>query len=353
MKLLVVGAGPTGLVAALELRRLGINADLIEKRKDASGFSRAVGILPKSMELLKPSGATDLITKEAVTIKAARFLWKERHLATVPLEPEAGDERSILGLAQDRTETALANRLEAFGGGVSYNSELTGLEISEDGVSVSVNGKPAGSYDYVIAADGIGSQIRKLLKLDFPGLTVPEQWSIADVSLDQWDYPATFNLCMKPDGKVLVMVPLEPRRIRFVSNTADALAEVPFPLQIAEIHRQGNFHIQVRRMEHFNHGRVLFAGDAAHAHSPVGGRGMNLGIADAADLAARMAAGNPQTYGPDRERAAQYAIDISERGRKFMTNKSNLVRLLARAGIVSMAKIGPLRRYFVSNFLLE
>ena len=353
MKVLVVGAGPTGLVAALELCRHGIKAKLIEKRDNASGFSRAVGILPKSMELLKPSGAADLIAKEAVRIKTAQFFWQNNPIASIPVEPEEGDERCILGLAQDRTETALAERLRHYGGDVSYGSELTGFEVTNDGVKVWINGKASGKYDYVIAADGIGSTIRDKLGLDFPGHTLPEVWSIADVTLKTWDHPATFTACLKPHGTVLVMVPLEEKRIRFISNTEDALNEAPFPLDIEEIHRQGTFHIDVRRMERFNHGRILFAGDAAHAHSPVGGRGMNLGIADAADLAARLAQGKVETYGPDREKAAQYAIDVSERGRKIMTHKSGIVRLFARGMVHTMASIGPLRRFFVSNFLLE
>ena len=161
---------------------------------------------------------------------------------------------------------------------------------------------------------------RQLLNLEFRGHDLPETWSIADVDSEDWPNADTFTLCRLSGGNVVVVVPLEHKRFRVVSNTGDALAALPLKMNATNIRRAGQFKISIRQVAKYSVGRVFLAGDAAHCHSPVGGRGMNLGIADGAELARRMVAGELDGYGDARHKVGEQVIAGSEAVRKVMTS---------------------------------
>ena len=129
MNVLVVGAGPTGLTAAVELARRGVNVDVIDKREAASGWSRAVGIQPLSLELLRPSGVAGALLEECIRFQFAKFYREKELLATMPFALPDKELSFILGLAQDRTEIHLRDALERYGR-VHYGVELE--EVSQD-----------------------------------------------------------------------------------------------------------------------------------------------------------------------------------------------------------------------------
>ena len=353
LRILIVGAGPSGLTAAVELARHGIKADLIDKRDDASGFSRAVGITSNSLRLLEPSGASRQLLAEGILIKSARIFNGKVPLAHIAVEASASDGKKLLALAQDRTEAILRECLETLGGNVRYNSELTSLKAENNEVLVTINNGEELAYDYVIAADGVRSSARQFLALDFPGFDLDKDWSIADADVDEWFAIDSFSAFLLPRGDVVVVVPLEERRVRVISSTSDAISALPVPLAVNNLRRSGTFRISVRSMEAYRHGRVFFVGDAAHTHSPVGGRGMNLGIADAAELAGRFAAGTQDDYGPARHREAAKIIRASETGRKMLTSTNPIVRFMARTMIRTVDRLPPLQRWFVNNIVLD
>jgi 2-polyprenyl-6-methoxyphenol hydroxylase-like FAD-dependent oxidoreductase len=150
---------------------------------------------------------------------------------------------------------------------------------------------------------------------------------------------------------VVVVAPLERTRFRIVSNTENALATLPVPMPVTRIRRQASFTISVRQVERYQLGRVVLAGDAAHCHSPVGGRGMNLGIADAADLAARICEGDLGGYQKVRHAAGKQTIVLSERGRRILTSRNPLVRGLSRAALRTIAAVPPLSKQAVHRLL--
>jgi 2-polyprenyl-6-methoxyphenol hydroxylase-like FAD-dependent oxidoreductase len=349
-RVLIVGAGPTGLTAAVELARGGIVADIIEKQPAASQLSRAVGILPSSMNILEPSGVADAIRGEAIPYQAAVFHHEDRVLARLSLSALGDAQFRLFGLAQDRTETHLRNAFESLGGRVRYATEFTGLVQNESTVQVTIEDRHA-DYDYVIGADGIHSRVRQALGLDFPGHTLPEKWSIADVECTDWPAPNEFHGYLRSAGRVVVVAPLERTRFRIVSNTENALATLPVPMPVTRIRRQASFTISVRQVERYQLGRVVLAGDAAHCHSPVGGRGMNLGIADAADLAARICEGDLGGYQKVRHAAGKQTIVLSERGRRILTSRNPLVRGLSRAALRTIAAVPPLSKQAVHRLL--
>ncbi|WP_373088314.1 FAD-dependent oxidoreductase [Sneathiella sp.] len=353
MRVLVVGAGPAGLTAAVELARLGAEVKIIDKRKTGSGLSRAVGITPESLMILTPSGVADKLIAEGVKFRGAR-IYRGASLALDLLidipRPKYGFD-SILGLPQDRTETLLREALERFGVTINYSTELSGLRMEGNKVVAETADEVIDTVDYVIGADGVHSTTRGLLGLEFPGYELPETWSIADVDAKDWPNKVSFTLCQLADGKVVVAVPLEEGRYRIISNTENALASLPLTMNVTNIRREGQFDISVRQVKKYSRGRVFLVGDAAHCHSPVGGRGMNLGIGDSADLARRLINGDSEGYGAARSVVGRQTIEGSERIRKLVTSPNPLLRLSFRIGLKLISSVPALQRR-IANLIL-
>lgn len=349
-RVLIVGAGPTGLTAAVELARRGIVPDVIEKEETASRLSRAVGILPSSMKILTPSGVADAIEREAVPYRAAVFHHEEKVVARLSLNESEDSRFRLFGLAQDRTEAHLRQAFESMGGRVRYATTLKGLAQNESTAQAVVDDAHE-NYDYVIGADGVYSTVRDALGLEFEGYTLPGNWSIADVDCDDWPAPDEFHGFMRAGGRVVVVAPLEATRFRIVSNTEDALATLPVPMNVTHVRRAASFHIAIRQVARYRVNRTFLAGDAAHCHSPVGGRGMNLGIADAADLARRIAEDDLDGYHEARHAAGRETINLSERGRRLLTSRNPLTRSVTRGAMRTVAAIPSLRRRAVRSLL--
>lgn len=333
----IAGAGPTGLTAALELARRGVEVEIHERRATPSPFSRAVGLLAPSMEILRPSGVAAAIEAEAIRFRGLIFHREARQLARVPLN--FGPETRIWGLAQDRTEAHLSEALARHEVEVRYGSAVESFSAQEDGVTVrTATGETRA--DWLIGADGAHSTVRAGLGLDFPGHDLPGDWSIADVNARGWTDPDWFKGFLLPGGDVCVVVPLEEARFRVISSRPDALKALPVPMDVTDIHRSGGFTISVRQVTRYRQGRVVLAGDAAHCHSPVGGRGMNLGIADAADLAQRLVAGQMAGYGAARHAEGAHVIRLSETGRRVLQADSAPART-AVTGLLRLAGLFP------------
>lgn len=348
MHVLVVGAGPTGLTAALELRRHGVDVTVIERREGPSPLSRAVGITAGSMDILRPCGVAEAIDADAVRFSGIRMHDEQtRLILSAPLN---FDERSrIWGLAQDRTEAHLAEGLHRHGGSVRYGTPLKAFAEDADGVTARYGGEDH-RHDWMIAADGRHSMIREKLGILYEGKDLPDTWSIADVFADDWPFPDTFQGFLRPDQKVCVVVPLEAARFRVISSADDALAALPVPMKVREVRRSGTFGISVRLAASYRQGRVLLAGDAAHCHSPVGGRGMNLGIADAAEAAARIAGDTVDGYSGSRHAEGARVIALTERARQLMLAPPGLRRSMFRAALSVVNAVPPLGRAAMRRF---
>ncbi|MEM0907131.1 MAG: FAD-dependent monooxygenase [Pseudomonadota bacterium] len=347
--IVIVGAGPTGLTAALCLHHLGLRPRILEERTGPSHLSRAVGLLPSSMNIFDGVGVGERVRNAAITIETGRFFLNGRQIAQFDLDGDPDPNVRILSLPQDRTEAILASALSERGIDVEYGSTVTGVENVLEEPNVMLADASIAARE-VLGADGARSAVRESIGVTPQGFELQEDWSIADVDLEEPPGPI-MEIHFKDEGRAVFMVAMEASRLRLVSNTADALqtlGKAPFP--IANIRRTGRFRIKIQQVDRYRVGHVSLAGDAAHTHSPAGGRGMNLGIADAAEWAQRLVEGQLDGYSASRHDAGAATIKLSESGRTTMFGGS-VRRTLALAVLSVVAKVPPLSRRFVHHII--
>ncbi|MBY5447467.1 FAD-dependent oxidoreductase [Rhizobium leguminosarum] len=313
-KILIVGAGPTGLTAALELARRGIAVDIIDRDNGPTPLSKAVGISSHSLDVLEPSGVTPRLLADGIKVTRGHAWYEDRKLATIDFSILPHRFNFLLSLPQSETETTMIHVLSTMGTHVKRRTALVALRQAGDRVDVSLDG-PEGrveaNYDYVFGADGVDSTVRKAVGLSFDGYTHSRIWSIADAEIVDWPYERDVaQLFLHAGGDLGFAIPIGDKRFRVVSNTHDALARIPGRHRVL---RTDTFHIPVRQAPRYQDGRVFLGGDAAHVHSPVGARGMNLGIEDAACFASRLARSGLDGYTGERSPIGARWMKLSER----------------------------------------
>ena len=345
---LVVGAGATGLVAALGLARHGLPVRIVEKRDGPSPLSRAVGILPMSMPLLERAGVADSVRERAVAITDGLIFDHDREIARVPMDRLHGHR--LYALPQDETETILADRLQEFGVEVEYGRPFEAFTQSESHVSATVAGETR-RYSELLGADGARSPVREALGLPFEGYDLPSRWSIADIDVGA-DVGGTFRVHLLTDGEAVFAIPIGPQRLRVVATVPDALAALPVDPGTVGVRRAGDFTIAVRQVPRYRVGRVSLAGDAAHVHSPVGGRGMNLGMADAAEWARCCAAGTLSDYSAARHAAGREIIDFTETMRRRVMVPDSLKRRATLGALGLAIRLPPALQLINRRILL-
>jgi 2-polyprenyl-6-methoxyphenol hydroxylase-like FAD-dependent oxidoreductase len=223
----------------------------------------------------------------------------------------------LLSLPQSETETIMAEALSGYGVQVEWRTALVGLKQERGEIRAMVDG-PAGRREltckHLFGADGVHSAVRSSVGIAFDGCTHQRLWSIADAEIANWPYePRAAHAFLHRDGDVGFIIPIGEVRFRTVSNTADALARIPGGFSISRVLRTDTFQIPSRQAQRYQIGGVFLGGDAAHVHSPIGARGMNLGIEDAASFASRLVANALDGYSAERWPVGRRWMQLSER----------------------------------------
>ena len=311
-QVLIAGAGPTGLVLALWLTRLGVSVRIIDKTAAAAPFSRALGVQARTLEFYRQTGIADLAVASGVEVKGVDFWAQGTKAAHVPLH-DLGIGLTpfpyLLDFAQDAHERLLIEHLQTLGITVERSTELLGFDNQSDGVRATLK-RPDGSEAicqaaYLAGCDGASSIVRETIGAGFPGGTYSHLFYVADVEasgpviddqvhvdLDKTDLLAIFPMTGKGHARLVGLVREHPGRgdgeLTFADVSDYALRQVK--LAVSKVNWFSTYRVHHRVAQSFRKGRAFLLGDAAHIHSPVGGQGMNTGIGDAINLAWKLAA---------------------------------------------------------------
>jgi 2-polyprenyl-6-methoxyphenol hydroxylase-like FAD-dependent oxidoreductase len=309
----VVGAGPTGLLLAGDLARAGVSSAVLERRSGQSNLTRAFAVHARTLEQLDARGVADELVATGTPEKTLRFL--DRAQLRLPRLPSRFPY--VLITPQYETERVLEDRARALGADIRYGDEVTGLARFPDHVEVFVKsgGQPEHLVRarYAVGADGMHSTVRAALGMPFPGKAVVRSVMLADVRLAETP-PDT--LTVNATGHAIALIaPFGDGWYRVIAWQRDNQPAEDAPVSLDEVAdgvRQAlgtdygmhdprwtsRFHSEERQVPRYRDGRVLLAGDAAHVHSPAGGQGMNTSIGDAANLGWKLAA-TVQGWAPD------------------------------------------------------
>ncbi|MFE0105062.1 FAD-dependent monooxygenase [Streptomyces sp. NPDC059009] len=301
-QVLVVGAGPTGLVAATALARRGVDVRLVERRTRHDPHAKAITLWPRAVDALTRLGAGDHLRELALPLVALTYHANGRKIATINFPADQGRFIGPISLPQSDTEHVLRTALHEAGAEVEYDTELTGLTQQKDCIEAELS---TGQHraQWALGCDGFRSPVREAIGTPFEGAPYSQVFGLVD---GHWDTPLTQNHAhyfMSPHGVLVVVglpnsqfrafvtLPAQPNPDEDITNLVAELAaeRCPVPIRLEKPIGQGFFGIQRRIARTFRTGRVLLAGDAAHVHSPAGGQGINTGILDADEAAWRLA----------------------------------------------------------------
>jgi 2-polyprenyl-6-methoxyphenol hydroxylase-like FAD-dependent oxidoreductase len=315
-KVLIVGAGPTGLTSAFELARRGIVPQVIDAKEGIAPTARATGVSVRSLELLEDSGVTPLLIAAGIKVKYARITGEDCKGLKLDFNDLPHKYNFLLCLPQNKTEAIMQKRFEDMGGKVEYNAKLISLTKKKDGMIEAVMEKGGKrlteTFNAVIGADGVNSTVRRDMGVKLKETVYPEKWSAAE--FDSKDWPRgkdEIQYFLGKGGSFAVVIPLGGDRFRAVANTPDAMSCISGTFTVDKLHFNNAFAVSVRHVDKYQKGNMFLAGDAAHAYPPAGVQGgMNLGIKDACSLARRIA--EDDTKGYTKERRAEGKATISQ-----------------------------------------
>lgn len=384
--LVVIGAGPVGLSAAIDAALRGLPVILLDEDDTVSVGSRGVCYAKRTLEILDRLGIGQRVVDKGVTWNVGRTFLGEHEVFNFDLLPEAGHHRpGMVNLQQYHLEQYLVERamqLDAID--LRWQHRLVKVTPGADGVQLEVE-TPGGPYtlhaDWLIAADGTRSAVRRQMGLDIEGKIFQDRFLIADIVLDGEPFPLErterrfwfapkfhagesallhrqadnvwrfdFQLGWDADPEV----EKDPERVR--ARVRAALDQQGFEKIGFELEWVSVYTFQCRRMADFRHGRVLFVGDSAHQVSPFGARGANSGVQDADNLVWKLKlvidgqapASLLDSYSAERIAAAEENILNSSRSTDFMTPKSRAARVL-RDAVLSLADEVPGVRALVNS----
>jgi 2-polyprenyl-6-methoxyphenol hydroxylase-like FAD-dependent oxidoreductase len=379
LQVLIAGAGPTGLVLALWLTRLGVKVRLIDKLSEPGTTSRALAVQARTLEFYQQVGLAEAVVDRGHKVPALNLWVKGAKAATVPLQ-KMGQGLSQFPIPiiypQDEHERLLIERLGALGVQVERRTELIGFE--DDGRQIRATLRKSDGSDevctssYLAGCDGARSKTREVLNVGFPGGTYDHLFYVADVEAGGAPMDGGLHVDLD-DADFLAVFPLKDvGRARLIGSLRDEAAKDAEKLKFEDVRDRAihNLKIEVKRVNWFStyrvhhrvahafgKGRAFLLGDAAHIHSPVGGQGMNTGIGDAVNLAWKLAsvlnenssAQLLDSYEPERIQFARRLVATTDRVFTGVISSSALARFV-RTQVVPALAPGLLKLPLVRRF---
>jgi 2-polyprenyl-6-methoxyphenol hydroxylase-like FAD-dependent oxidoreductase len=375
---LIVGAGPTGLVLALLMTRLGVRVRIIDKTKEPGTTSRALAVQARTLEFYQQIGLAGEVVERGRKFTTVNLRSGGRKRGRSNVFGDLGKGLSpfpyVLIFPQDEHERLLIDRLAAAGVQVERETELLGLEEAADHLVARLK-RPDGTEEtcraaYLAGSDGAHSTVREALGIGFAGGTYRHLFYVADVEasgeaingelhVDTADFLAVFPLKGEGRARLVGTVRQEAERANEKLSWDDVSKQVinGMGIEVRKVNWFSTYHVHHRVASQFRRGRAFLLGDAAHIHSPVGGQGMNTGIGDAVNLAWKLSAvldGRAigpilDSYEPERIGFARRLVASTDRIFTLVTSRGPIARL-ARQDVVPFVvprlfRINAFRRF--------
>jgi 2-polyprenyl-6-methoxyphenol hydroxylase-like FAD-dependent oxidoreductase len=306
---LIAGGGPTGLMAALELKRFGISIRIVDEAEAPVTTSRAVGIQARTLEEMELRGLADEFVRLGNRATGGDIYGEAKRLVRIDFTRIQSRYNYRLFLSQTETERILREALEAEGSGVEWGVKLAAFAQHPSGVTASLEHSDGSLEEltvaYLIDAEGAHSIVRGTLGLDFKGKTLDQSYVLGDLHIDGQLANSDFHIFASEHG-FMGLFPMGGSEFRMVATnpsgaqpddappTLEHLQSIfdqrsHIPARIRQLTWSSWFHINSRMVSSLRVGRIFLAGDAAHIHSPAGAQGMNTGIQDAINLGWKLA----------------------------------------------------------------
>jgi 2-polyprenyl-6-methoxyphenol hydroxylase-like FAD-dependent oxidoreductase len=355
---LIVGAGPTGLVLALWLTKQGVSVRIIDKDQGPGETSRALAVQARTLELYRQLDLADKTVAAGHKTPAINLWIGGKSKARVSFENVGADITPysfLLIYPQDKHEKLLIEKLESLGIFVERETELLGFENQDNCVLARLRladqSETICKTHYLAGCDGARSVVRHEIGARFEGGTYKQVFYVADVevsglnpkneahvAIDSADFVAVLPYSSKGERRLIGTVQDERAEradtLTFNDVEHEAIDRLGFTVQ--KINWFSTYHVHHRVTDHFMSKRVFLLGDAAHVHSPAGGQGMNTGIADAINLAWKLAAvlqgkapeGLLNSYEIERQTFARKLVDTTDRIFSFISADGKFARFV-------------------------
>jgi 2-polyprenyl-6-methoxyphenol hydroxylase-like FAD-dependent oxidoreductase len=351
---LIIGAGPTGLTVGLELARRGVDFLLVDKHPEALPWDRATVIHSRTLEIFDALGIADAFLERGQRMNGVNFFAYGKKFATLHFDSVDCRFPYDLNLSEQITEEILTRRLETLGGKVSRGWKLTAVEQRASTVTARLQGvdgvERTIEADWLVGADGLRSTVRQAIQVDVDGHHYAALWGVVDGSLHNWQHDPSFA-AVQLEPPSLNPLPIAPQRWRvyfraeenqppaaILETINQGLGGLSPDCRLVDHDRPALYRTHRQLSRQFRKSRVLLAGDAAHACSPIEGHGMNGGIQDAFNLGWKLAlviqgkAGDELLDTYDRERrpvvdAMGASGDLAEQLRDVPNDRSAVERV--------------------------
>lgn len=299
---LVVGAGPAGLLLAAELHRRGVGCRIIDAHPEPLQWDRATVVKPRTLEVFESLGIIEPLLARGVKQRVARLHSAAKVLGQIDLSTCGSRYGFNLGISEEVTESILTEYLHQQGGEVARSSRLIELEVHDKGILATIQRDGVTeqvSAHWMVGCDGTRSTTRELNGIQFTGHDIEEPWAVFDATVVGW--PDSYEVIYAYlDDIPVILTALPERRWRvylrpsspdsdLVVDAASTISRYLPASRFEDVANPTRFHCHTRIAERFRADRIVLAGDAAHVCSPFQGHGMNCGIQDAFNLAWKLA----------------------------------------------------------------
>lgn len=352
-KVLIVGAGPTGLALAITLQQAGVDHVVVDKLAAGLNTSRAAVIHAHTLETLQPLDVVEELERRGLQLRHFSVRDGDRALLRLQFDRLPTRFNHILMIPQDETEAVLADRLAALGGAVHRG--VSALSVRQEGAGYEVKlDTPDGAQivhaDYVVGGDGMHSVVRESAGIGFDGDSYADSFLLADVTMNWKTDRDEVAFYLSEEGPIVV-APLPHGHFRVVATVANAPEKPDAALierimnergpkrqqiRVGDVFWSSRFRLHHRVASAYRKGNIFLMGDAAHVHSPAGGQGMNTGLVDAVVLGRLLAGvlkeGRPVAdldhYEALRRPAALEVVSMADRLTKVALVRSTWGKML-------------------------